>query len=158
VDLATLVDDVLSLSIPAPLRERIEVLRDVAPEVARVALDPALVRHVLGNFVSNALDAMAGAGRLEVRARAADGGVAIAVSDTGPGLRPEDRKRVFEPFYTTKPAGQGSGLGLAISREIASALRGRIDVESEPGAGATFTLHVPLPAAGEQGWMRRSSG
>jgi two-component system NtrC family sensor kinase len=71
------------------------------------------------------------------------------VSDTGAGLRPEDRKRIFEPFYTTKPAGKGTGLGLAISREIAAALRGRIEVESTPGAGTTFTLWIRAPATAD---------
>jgi signal transduction histidine kinase len=65
------------------------------------------------------------------------------VSDTGQGIQPEDRKRIFEPFYTTKSRGKGTGLGLAICREIASALKGRIDVETQPGAGSTFTLSIP---------------
>ena len=161
VDLATLVDEVLSLSVPADARERIAVAREIAPEVARVALDPALVRHVLVNLVSNALDAMSGPGRLSLRARPDGAGrLAISVSDTGDGIAPAERKRIFEPFYSTKPAGKGSGLGLAISREIARALRGHLEVESAPGAGATFTLTVPLPAAPakEDAWTRRRSG
>jgi len=162
VDLVTLVDEVLSLSVSAEARERIAVTREVAPEVARVHLDPALVRHVLVNFVANAVDAMEGPGRLAVRARVEGSRLAISVSDSGHGIGPEERKRIFEPFYSTKPRGKGSGLGLAICREIASALKGHIEVESAPGAGATFTLHVPLPPAagktGEAAWTRRSSG
>jgi two-component system NtrC family sensor kinase len=162
VDLATLVDEVLSLSVSAEARDRLVVSREIAPEVARVALDPALVRHVLTNFVSNALDAMDGRGRLALSARGDGARLAISVSDTGPGIGPEERKHIFEPFYSTKAPGKGSGLGLAICREIASALKGHIEVESAPGAGATFTLFVPLPAAaakpGEAAWTRRSSG
>jgi signal transduction histidine kinase len=164
VDLATLVDDVLSLSLSAQARERIEVTREIAPEVARVALDPALVRHVLTNFVSNAVDAMAagGGGRLVVRARADGQRLAVSVADSGTGTGPEERKRIFEPFYSTKGPEHGSGLGLAICREIASALKGHIDVESAPGAGAVFTLYVPLPAGAarpeEAAWTRRASG
>jgi signal transduction histidine kinase len=61
-------------------------------------------------------------------------------------VEPEDRKRIFEPFYSTKPRGKGTGLGLAICREIASALHGHIEVESRPGEGSTFTLVFPAPA------------
>jgi signal transduction histidine kinase len=89
---------------------------------------------------------MPAAGRLAVRA-ARDGALlALSVSDTGAGISPEERRRIFEPFYSTKPPGRGTGLGLAICREIAAALKGRIDVESAPGRGSTFTLVVPAPA------------
>lgn len=162
VDLATLVDEVLSLSVSAEARDRVSLGREVAPEVARVVVDPALVRHVLTNFVANGLDAIAGQGQLAVRARADRGRLAISVSDSGHGISPEERKRIFEPFYSTKPPGKGAGLGLAICREIASALKGHIDVASAPGAGSTFTLYVPLPAPREKTteatWTRRSSG
>ncbi len=62
------------------------------------------------------------------------------------GISAEERRHIFEPFYSTKPPGRGTGLGLAICREIASALKGRIDVDTEPGAGSTFTLVIPAPA------------
>jgi signal transduction histidine kinase len=88
---------------------------------------------------------MAGNGRLTVRARRAGDQLALSVTDTGHGIAPDARKHIFEPFFTTKEAGKGTGLGLAISREIAAALRGRIEVESSPRAGATFTLLFPAP-------------
>jgi len=68
------------------------------------------------------------------------------VQDSGPGIAPDDRKHIFEPFYSTKPKGKGTGLGLSICREIAAALKGHIEVESAPGQGAAFTLYVPAPA------------
>jgi len=111
-----------------------------------VRADPALLRHVLGNLISNAVDAMPEGGCLTVRVGRQNGTVALAVSDTGVGMAPEQRRRAFEPFYTTKPRGKGTGLGLAISREIANALRGRIEVESTPGQGSTFTLTFPEAA------------
>jgi signal transduction histidine kinase len=146
VEVEALVDEALSLTLSAEARGRIGVEKDVPPEMGRVALDPSLVRHVLTNFLSNAVDAMAQGGRLAVRARRAGDHLALSVSDTGPGIAPEERKRIFEPFYSTKPKGKGTGLGLAICREIAGALKGRIEVESAPGRGATFTLLVPAPA------------
>jgi signal transduction histidine kinase len=146
VEVAALVDEALSLTLSEETRDRIEVRRAVPPEMGRVTLDPSLVRHVLTNLISNAADAMPRGGRLLVSARRVGDQLALSVSDTGPGIAPEERKRIFEPFYTTKGPGKGTGLGLAICREIASALHGRIDVESLPGQGSTFTLLVPAPA------------
>ena len=71
----------------------------------------------------------------------------LRVSDTGMGMPPEVKRHIFEPFFTTKPDGKGTGLGLAICKEIARALRGRIDVESEPGKGSAFTVRFPAATA-----------
>jgi two-component system, NtrC family, sensor kinase len=146
VEIAALVDEALSLTVSAEARARIEVRRDVPAEMGTVTLDPSLVRHVLTNFIANAVDAMAHGGRLTVRARRDGDQMALTVEDSGPGIGLEDRKHIFEPFYSTKPKGKGTGLGLAICREIAAALKGRIEVESSPGHGAAFTLYVPAPA------------
>jgi signal transduction histidine kinase len=146
VELGALVDEALSLTLSAEARTRVSVRRDVPAELGRATLDPGLVRHVLTNFIANAVDAMAQGGQLTVRVRRSGEQLSLAVSDTGPGIAPEERKRIFEPFYSTKPKGKGTGLGLAICREIASALRGHIEVDSIPGQGATFTLLIPAPA------------
>lgn len=147
VDLAALIDEAVTLSVPVEARARLEVHREVDADVAHVRADPALLRHVLGNLVSNAVDAMPEGGLLSVRASRNGGAVALAVSDTGTGMTLEQRRRIFEPLYTTKPRGRGTGLGLSISREIATALHGRIVVESEIGQGSTFTLDFPEAAA-----------
>jgi len=146
VDVAALVDEALSLSLSAEARARLAVERDVPAELGRCTLDASLVRHVLTNFISNAIDAMSQGGKLTVRARRSGDQLALSVADTGPGVDPQERARIFEPFYSTKPRGKGTGLGLAICREIASALKGRIELSSTPGRGATFTLLVPAPA------------
>jgi signal transduction histidine kinase len=146
VEVAALIEEALSLTVSAETRARIAVRSDVPAEMGRATLDPSLVRHVLTNLISNAVDAMAQGGELTVRARRAGDQIALTVADTGPGIGPEERKHIFEPFYSTKPRGKGTGLGLAICREIASALKGRIEVESAPGRGATFTFYVPAPA------------
>ncbi|HSU67685.1 MAG TPA: HAMP domain-containing sensor histidine kinase, partial [Tepidisphaeraceae bacterium] len=67
----------------------------------------------------------------------------IRVIDTGPGIPPHIREKIFDPFFTTKPQGQGTGLGLSISHGIVAEHGGRIDVESEPGKGATFIVWLP---------------
>jgi two-component system NtrC family sensor kinase len=146
VDVAALVDEAVSLSLSADARARLRVERQVAVDLGEALTDPGLVRHVLTNFISNAVDAMPAGGTLRVRAERRGEQLAVSVADTGDGIAPDERRRIFEPFYSTKPPGRGTGLGLAICREIAAALKGRIDVESEPGRGSTFTLVVPAPA------------
>jgi signal transduction histidine kinase len=71
----------------------------------------------------------------------------VAVRDTGPGIAPDVIGRVFDPFFTTKPVGEGSGLGLSISHEIVKKHGGEIGVDSQPGAGATFTVALPIASA-----------
>ena len=147
VDLATLVSEALDLSLSAEVRARIKVSRDVPAELGAVEIDPGLVRHVLTNFLANAVDAMAEGGELTVSAARDGDDLLLAVKDTGKGITAEERRRIFEPFFTTKPVGKGTGLGLSICREIAHALKGRIEVDSAPGQGATFTLRVPAVGA-----------
>ncbi len=70
----------------------------------------------------------------------------VAISDTGQGIAPDDLKRIFDPFYTTKPVGEGTGLGLSIAFGIVERHGGAIDVISERGAGTTFTVNLPIGA------------
>ena len=105
--------------------------------------DPGLLRQIVINLLSNALDAVEQRGEVSLSARAEETEVSIAVRDTGMGIAPEDLRRIFEPFYTTKGRGKGTGLGLAICRELAKTLGGSIDVESTPGKGSVFTLRLP---------------
>jgi two-component system NtrC family sensor kinase len=108
---------------------------------------PQRVRQVLFNLVKNAAEAAGSGGRVEVRIEGhADGGASVAVSDSGPGVKPEDRPRLFEPFFTTKAS--GTGLGLAVSQAIAHAHGGRIEADAGPLGGARFTLHLPPAAEG----------
>ncbi|MHB1843540.1 MAG: sensor histidine kinase [Deltaproteobacteria bacterium] len=144
VDVPTLLAEALDMSLSAEARARLSVSREVSPTLSGVVTDPGLVRHVVTNLVANAVDAMPQGGALHLFARAVGDELCLGVRDSGPGIAPAERRRIFEPFYTTKPKGKGTGLGLSICREIARALRGRIDVESAPGQGSTFTLWLPL--------------
>ena len=120
----------------------------VASEIGRVVVN--LVDNALAAVRQRAADAPAGyrPGVTVATARRGDA-AEVRVSDNGPGLGAESQARVFEPFYTTKPAGEGTGLGLSLSHDIVvQGHGGELDVESEPGAGATFVLRLPTPADG----------
>jgi two-component system C4-dicarboxylate transport sensor histidine kinase DctB len=99
------------------------------------------------NILLNAAQAMNGSGRIEVAAAPRGARVALAIRDEGPGIPEADLARVFEPFYTTKPAGAGTGLGLAISSEIVHELGGELRSENRPGGGACFVVDLPLARA-----------
>ncbi|MGI8656055.1 MAG: ATP-binding protein [Pyrinomonadaceae bacterium] len=120
-------------------------------EITEVATDEAMLRQVLDNLLSNALDGFAnessGGGRITVSTKAhGNERISIEVADTGRGIAPELLARIFEPFFTTKEAGRGSGLGLAICTTLAEALGGALTVESKHGAGSRFRLWIPRRA------------
>jgi two-component system NtrC family sensor kinase len=151
-------------------RERPLALRDVSPNAAvdealqliahqvamqgitlekRLGATPTIVadfgqlRQAIVNVAMNACEAMGRGGKLTVETRAgADGGVEIDVADTGPGIPEENMKHLFEPFFTTKGE-KGTGLGLAVVYGVVQRHRGRVEVHSEAGRGARFTLCFP---------------
>jgi signal transduction histidine kinase len=144
--------------LPKLLEEAIELTRGVEPggvaapavveskidpNVGELVTDPGLLRQIVVNLLSNALDAVDRKGRVVVTAKSLGDDVLITVSDTGHGIAPDDLRRIFEPFYTTKGRGKGTGLGLAICRQLTAALGGTISVESKPGAGSTFAIKLP---------------
>ncbi|MBE0616428.1 MAG: hypothetical protein IH608_00690 [Proteobacteria bacterium] len=107
--------------------------------------DGEQVQQVLLNLALNALEAMErGGGRrvLSLGTGRGEGFATLWVTDTGPGVAPVDRDRLFDPFFTTKAG--GGGLGLSIVENIVLHHGGHLTVESQPGAGATFTVHLPL--------------
>jgi nitrogen fixation/metabolism regulation signal transduction histidine kinase len=113
------------------------------PEPLPVALDRALMRRVLANLVRNAVEAARPArARVRIAASRADGGALLAVEDRGPGLPPEARERIFDPYFTTRP--EGTGLGLAIVKKIVLQHGGSIEAGGRPGGGARFALRFPL--------------
>jgi two-component system, NtrC family, sensor kinase len=106
----------------------------------------ARVHQVIVNLLMNAIDACGSDGVVTIRTGPEPdaGGVRIEVVDSGCGIEPEIRERIFDPFFTTKPIGQGTGLGLSISYGIIEEHHGTIEVQSTPGQGSSFIVHLPL--------------
>ena len=115
----------------------------VAPDLPKVVCDAAQVQQIILALAMNALEATPSDGRVSIAASPDGEGVKLVVSDTGWGIPKEHLDRIFEPFFTTKEAGKGVGLGLAVVYGIVNAHHGRIGVDSEPGRGTTFTVHLP---------------
>jgi signal transduction histidine kinase len=121
---------------------RAEVKLDVAAAGAqKIACDPAQLRRALINLGRNALQACPPGARVTLGCAAENGEVVLTVRDTGRGIPTEQLDEIFTPFFTTRA--QGTGLGLAFVAEIARDHGGRIQVDSRPGEGATFSLHLP---------------
>jgi CheY-like chemotaxis protein len=148
-DLNQIVTDTLTLRRYALNASQIELDVVLDPTLPRTWADPFQLQQVVLNLLGNAEQALAdwqGARRIVVWTRHDGEWLVIAVSDSGPGIPPEQRDRIFNPFYTTKPVGQGTGLGLSISDGIMREHGGQIRVESHPGHGATFLIQLPLVA------------
>jgi signal transduction histidine kinase len=119
-------------------------------EIPAIVCSPSQINQVFLNLVTNAAQAMEGSrGKLTLTTRAENKGVLVEVADTGRGIPPENLKKIFDPFFSTKEVGKGTGLGLSISFKIVEEHGGRITVESVVGSGTTFKVWLPLtpPAA-----------
>jgi signal transduction histidine kinase/ActR/RegA family two-component response regulator len=149
VDLRAAADSALRMA-AHELRRRARVVRHYQ-DVPPVRASASRISQVFLNLVINAAHSISmgahDSNEISVRIRSENGSVVAEVSDTGSGIAPEHRERLFTPFFTTKPIGQGTGLGLSISRRIVRSLGGDIAAESVPGQGTT--MRVTLPAAPE---------
>lgn len=118
----------------------------ISPELNSTYIsDPLRLRQIINNLLSNAVKFTA-RGNVTLAARYEDRHLVVSVADTGKGMEPADRERIFQEF-TRLPGAQGEegfGLGLSIVRMLVQLLEGKIEVESEPGKGSTFTLHIPI--------------
>lgn len=128
------------------LHRNIAIAKELEPDVPNIATDSAQVQQVILNILDNAIDAVGQDGTITIRtgANPTRDEVFISITDSGEGIPQEMLHRIFDPFYTTKQAGEGTGLGLAICYSILEKLGGRIKAENTPGQGATFTVTLPL--------------
>jgi two-component system sensor histidine kinase FlrB len=170
-DLERMIQDMLTFlrgapiaSEPIPLRELVAELSQVMePQMADKGVQLAVelkgvAAHVRGdrkalcgallNLLENALQASPAGSAVTLAAGVESGRIAIRVSDQGKGMSPEVQRRLFQPFFTTRS--EGTGLGLAIMRSVVDAHGGEVQVDSEPGRGTTFIVHLPYqPRAAE---------
>jgi two-component system sensor kinase FixL len=145
VDLGPLVDDAVELTMFGRIGN-VQVVRDLAPDLPPVLVDPVQIQQVIVNLLRNALDAAKTAVRPRVRlsTRRLDAQIVLAVEDNGAGIDPEAFSNLFKAFSSSKSSGMG--LGLAISKTIAQAHGGDLTVDPGGGGrGACFSLHLPLP-------------
>jgi two-component system, cell cycle sensor histidine kinase and response regulator CckA len=131
--------------------EAVDLTVDVDPATPPVHVDRGQFDQAIINLVANARDAMVDGGTVTIAVAPGVDGATIAVSDTGHGIDGAVRPHLFTPFFTTKESGKGTGLGLASVHGFVSQSGGRIEVETSPGIGTTFTIHLPgAPAIEEE--------
>jgi signal transduction histidine kinase len=133
---------VLALTAQEARKGGVSIDKKLDPAIGKRSLDEGMLKQAFLNMVLNAIQAMPGGGVLTVESRLRSDAVEVKIADTGVGISEENRRKLFSPFFTTKK--NGTGLGLAITYRIIENHRGRIDVASEPGKGATFTVKLPI--------------
>ncbi|MBN1318951.1 MAG: hypothetical protein JXA42_25945, partial [Anaerolineales bacterium] len=139
----TVVSDLLAITleryhVPPP----VEAIIQIPTYLPEIYADIQQIAQVIGNLITNACQAMPDGGKLTITASAQKDMIGIAVHDTGVGIPSENISKLFEPLFTTKT--KGIGLGLAVSEKLVEANGGRIEVQSEPGQGSTFTIYLPI--------------
>ena len=112
----------------------------------RIEADPVQLTVAVRALCQNALDALGHRGRVEITVNSDGGEASITVADDGPGISPDVRPHIFEPFYSARQAGRGVGMGLAKCWRIATQHGGRIEVGNRAGCGAVFTIRLPCIA------------
>jgi two-component system NtrC family sensor kinase len=128
----------------------VEIIRNIPENIHPVKADPSQLQQVFLNLFNNAIDAIierygSSGGRMEIDVEEyEDEGFKIRVADNGVGITPENMKRIFSPFFTTKPVGKGTGLGLSVCYGIIHEMGGEMGVESELNRGTVFTITLPL--------------
>ncbi len=148
VDVARLVDDMARLVDKEASYKNVTLTRKLPEDLPHLRTDAPLLRQVVLNLMTNALQAVDPGGSIVVSASADDNTLFISIADNGHGIAPENMDKIFNPFFTTKPPGQGTGLGLSLCHNLVSGMSGQICVESEVDKGTTFTVRLPRKISG----------
>jgi len=148
-DLNRVADEAVRLSL-STLREReISVSKDLAPGLAACRVDAQMIEQVLVNLITNACQAMEGTKgpkQLEIASAVQEGRIVLRVADSGPGVPPSLREKVFDPFFTTRK--EGSGIGLSFCQRIVSDHGGALRVGTSRWGGAEFRIELPVSKEG----------
>jgi signal transduction histidine kinase len=136
------VRDTIELLRPEIVNRSLTIKQKLARRLPEIPIDAAQIKQALVNLIKNAIQAMTKGGTLTLHTAEASDGIWLSVSDTGGGIPPEQLKRIFEPFYTTKK--KGTGLGLMIVQRIIRDHGGRIELESDVNQGTRFRIWLPL--------------
>jgi len=151
VAVGPLVADVVESVQNGAQKKRIQLVREIEPELPSILAVRNQMKQLFAVLVENAVKYTPKGGTVTVRAAGDEREARVAVQDTGIGVPPEDRDHIFDEFYRAANARShervGTGLGLTIAQKIATDLGGRIEVESAPGRGSTFTVILPVPPA-----------
>jgi two-component system NtrC family sensor kinase len=142
VDVLELLQHVLSLTSQQLGQRHIEVETDLPESLPEIFAVSSQIQQIFFNLILNALDAMPGGGKLEIRAREHERGIEMTFQDSGPGIPENKRNDIFEPFFSTKEG--GTGLGLTVSYNIVTAHGGTLDLVNENKPGACFRLFLPM--------------
>jgi len=149
IDLVTFIPEVTAMIVKKASVNGIAVKEEISEHMPVVRGDPSMLQQVLLNLYNNAMDAIlerhgSEGGELVIASGPdEDGKVRISVTDNGMGISPENLKKIFSPFFTTKPVGKGTGLGLSVCYGIVDSMGGTMEVASQRGAGTTFTIRLP---------------
>ncbi len=138
VDLGELLQELLQNAVPEAMERKFA--SDGSGATIEGYYDP--LRRAFSNLLRNAVEACQGAGRIAIGVRHEDGSITVTLSDNGPGIEPEQREMIFQPYFSGKA--DGTGLGLAIVRQTVEQHRGTIAVSDTVGGGATFTVQFPI--------------
>jgi two-component system, NtrC family, sensor histidine kinase HydH len=142
--LKDLVEEIVDFYGPQAAAKNIVLRSDVNDGLPMASLDRDLFKQALFNLLLNAQHAMPNGGDLILRGRTRDGRVLLSIIDTGVGIKPEAKEKIFEPFFSTRSG--GSGLGLPTAKRIVDAHDGKLSVESVLGQGTAFTIDLPAAA------------
>ena len=144
VDINEVINQSFELAAHSAKLQHVQVVKELDPSLPTTMADFDQLQQVCTNLIMNAIQAMPEGGTLTIRTSADDAQVKIEVQDTGVGISPENMRKLFTPFFTTKREVKGVGLGLAVSYGIVQRHKGRIEVQSKEEEGTTFTVYLPL--------------
>ena len=144
VNLNEIVNRAFDLVAHSAESHNIQVIKKLSPSLPKLMADFNQLQQVFTNIILNAIQAMPQGGRLTIQTSASDNQVKVEVKDTGCGISPENIRKLFTPFYTTKEEVKGVGLGLAVAYGIIKSHHGTIEVQSKEGKGTIFTIKLPL--------------